>query len=69
MPKWAKFLIGLIAIVILIVVGFLIYINTAFIKKICQKICQPPLPSLPLIKTFELGLKGCVGIFRREKSI
>lgn len=33
MPKWAKFLIGLIAIVILIVVGFLIYINTAFISK------------------------------------
>lgn len=33
MPKWAKILIGLIAIVILIVVGFLIYVNTAFISK------------------------------------
>lgn len=33
MPKWAKILIGLIAIIIVIIVGFLIYVNTAFISK------------------------------------
>ena len=33
MPKWAKILIGLVAIAIVIVIGFLIYVNTAFISK------------------------------------
>lgn len=33
MPKWVKILIGLLAIVMIIVVAFLIYINTAFISK------------------------------------
>ena len=33
MPKWAKILIGLVAIIIIIVIGFLIYVNTAFISK------------------------------------
>lgn len=33
MPKWAKILIGLVAIAIVIVIGFLVYLNTAFISK------------------------------------
>lgn len=33
MPKWLKILIGLLAIVIVIIIAFLIYINTAFISK------------------------------------
>lgn len=44
-------------------------INTAFIKKICQKICQPPLPSLPLIKTFELGLKEDICFVEKREDI
>lgn len=33
MPKWAKILIGLVALIVVIVIGFLIYVNTAFISK------------------------------------
>lgn len=33
MPKWVKFLIGLLTIVIIIIIAFLIYTNTAFISK------------------------------------
>lgn len=33
MPKWLKILIGLLAIVIVIIIAFLIYMNTAFISK------------------------------------
>ena len=33
MPKWLKILIGLLAIVIVIIIAFLIYVNTAFISK------------------------------------
>ena len=33
MPKWLKILIGLLAIAIVIIIAFLIYINTAFISK------------------------------------
>lgn len=33
MPKWAKILIGLVAIIVVIIAAFLIYINTAFISK------------------------------------
>ena len=39
MPKWVKILIGLLAIVMIIVVAFLIYINTAFISKEEAKTC------------------------------
>ena len=33
MPKWLKILIGLLAIAIVIIIAFLIYMNTAFISK------------------------------------
>ena len=33
MPKWAKILIGLLAVVIVIIIAFLVYMNTAFISK------------------------------------
>lgn len=33
MPKWAKILIGLVAVIVVIVAAFLIYMNTAFISK------------------------------------
>ncbi len=33
MPKWAKILIGLIAVIVVIVIAFIIYVNTAFISK------------------------------------
>ena len=33
MPKWLKILIGLLAIVIVIIIAFLVYMNTAFISK------------------------------------
>ena len=33
MPKWLKFLIGLLAIVIIFIIAFLVYMNTAFISK------------------------------------
>lgn len=33
MPKWAKILLGIIAVVIVIIAGFLIYRNTAYISK------------------------------------
>ena len=33
MPKWLKILIGLLAIVIVFIIAFLIYMNTAFISK------------------------------------
>lgn len=33
MPKWAKILIGLVAIIVVIIAAFLIYMNTAFISK------------------------------------
>lgn len=40
-------------------------INTAFIKKIYQ----PPLPSLPLIKIFELGLKEDICFVEKREDI
>ena len=33
MPKWLKILIGLLAIVIVIIIAFLVYMNSAFISK------------------------------------
>ena len=33
MPKWAKILIGLIAVIVVVVIAFLLYVNTAFISK------------------------------------
>lgn len=33
MPKWLKILIGLLAVVIVIIIAFLVYMNTAFISK------------------------------------
>ena len=33
MPKWAKILIGIVLVAILIIAAFLIYVNTAFISK------------------------------------
>lgn len=33
MPKWTKILIGLVALIIIIVIGLLIYINVTFISK------------------------------------
>lgn len=33
MPKWAKIIIGLLAVIVVIVIGFLVYVNTAFISK------------------------------------
>lgn len=33
MPKWLKILIGLLAIVIIFIIAFLVYMNTAFISK------------------------------------
>lgn len=33
MPKWLKILIGLLAIVIIFIIAFLVYINTTFISK------------------------------------
>lgn len=33
MPKWAKVLIGLIIIAIIVTIGFLFYVNTAFVSK------------------------------------
>ena len=33
MPKWAKILLGIVAVVIVIVAGFFIYRNTAYISK------------------------------------
>ena len=33
MPKWAKILIGLLAVVVVIIIAFLVYMNTAFISK------------------------------------
>lgn len=33
MPKWAKILIGLLAIIIIVIVAFLIYLNVTFISK------------------------------------
>lgn len=33
MPKWLKILIGLLAIAIVIIIAFLVYMNTAFISK------------------------------------
>ncbi len=33
MPKWAKALIGVVAVVIVLIIGFLVYTNVAFISK------------------------------------